>query len=334
MRLPPFEVLEPATLKNALSMLEKHKGKVKVIAGGIEIVGLMKLGLSAPPYILSLRKIKNLQGIKKNEGQVIIRSNTTLREIIESSLINDLFKGISQAANLVAAPPIQNRATIGGNILQNSRCMYHNQSELFRNGLKPCYKTGGDMCRAVKGGNRCFSVYQSDMAPALISFNAKARLEKTGSSRTILISDLFTGKGENPISIGENELLTDIIIPIPKGQYSSAYEKLRIRKSLEYPLMSSAVFMSGNKNGEIIDACIVLGAAGSYPKIIDRASKVLKEKKPSDKDIEEASRAALQQVEVADNLPVPASYRRKMAIIYTKRAIQKALKDLRKDRQL
>lgn len=332
MRLPPFEVLEPATLKNALSMLEKHKGKVKVIAGGTEIVDLMKLGLSATPYILSLRKIKNLQGIKEGEGRIIIRSNTTLREIIESLLIKDLFKGISQAANSVAAPPIQNRATIGGNILQNSRCMYYNQSELFRNGLKPCYKAGGGMCRAVKGGNRCFSVYQSDMAPALISFNAKAKLEKTGSSRTILISDLFTGKGENPHSIGENELLTDIIIPIPKGQCSSAYEKLRIRKSLEYPLMSSAVFMSGNKNGEIIDACIVLGAAGSSPKIIDKASKALKGKKPSDKDIEEASEAVLQQVEAADNLPVPAFYRRKMAKIFTKRAIQKALKDLRKDR--
>ncbi len=332
MRLPPFEVLEPATLKNALSMLEKHKGKVKIIAGGTEIVGLMKLGLSEPPYVLSLRKIKNLKGIKKNKNQIIIRSNTTLREIIESSLINDLFKGISQAASLVAAPPIQNRATIGGNILQNSRCMYYNQSELFRNGLKPCYKAGGGMCRAVKGANRCFSVYQSDMAPALISFNAKAKLEKTGSSRTVLISDLFTGKGENPHSMGENELLTDIIIPIPKGQYSSVYEKLRIRKSLEYPLMSSAVFVSGKINGEVIDARIVLGAAGSSPKIIDKASKVLKGKKPSNKDIEAASEAVLQFIEVADNLPVPASYRRKMAIIFTKRAIQKALNDLRKDR--
>ncbi len=331
MRLPPFEVVEPGTVKSALSTLEKHKGEMKIIAGGIELVGLMKLGLASPHYIMSLKKIKSLTGVTKNKDQVVIGSCTVIRKIAESPLIQELFAGISEAAFSVAAPPIQNRATIGGNILQNSRCLYYNQSELFRSGLKPCRKAGGETCHAVKGGKHCFSVYQGDLAPALISLNAKAKLGRNGSSRTIPILDLFTGKGINPLAIGEDELLTEIIIPIPKEKSSSAYEKLRIRSSLEYPLISSAVFLSCDKDGKVDDARIVLGAAGQSPKIIEKASYILRGKKPTDKDIEEASEMVFQAAEAVDNLPVPASYRRKMAKTFTKRAISKALKGLRKD---
>ena len=331
MRLPPFEMLEPATLKNALNMLEKRKGMVRIIAGGTELVGLMKLGIASPSYVLSLRRIKCLKGIRKDKSSVTIGSGTTLREIIESSIIRSLFDGVFQAANSVAAPPIQNMATIGGNILQNSRCMYYNQSELFRKGLSACYKAGGDVCRAVKGGKRCFSVYQSDISPALVSFDTQVRLEKHGSSRIISLFELFTRNGVNPHSIGEDEMLTEITIPLPKGHYSSSYEKLRIRKSLDYPLISCAVLLSGNGDGKVKNSRVVLGSAGSYPKIIEKASKALDGKAICDIDIEKASEAALQQVEAADNLTMPASYRRRMAKIVTKRAIQKALKNFRKD---
>ncbi len=335
MRLPPFEILEPETLKDALSTLGNHKKNIKVIAGGTELVGLMKLGLLSPGCLMSLKKIKGLAGVRKLKRKIAIGSCTTVREIIESPIIREEFAGLVDASKLMAAPPIQNRATIGGNILQNSRCMYYNQSEIFRNGLKPCFKAGGKTCNAVKGGKRCFSVYQSDLAPALMSVSAQLKLEKNGSSRIVSMADIFSGKGVKPLSIDEDELLTEIVIPLKEeGIYSSTYEKLRIRNSLEYPLVSSAVFLSGNRDGTIKNACVVLGAVGPCPKIVEKASAVLKGARPTRKDIMNASAFVLETVEAVNNLPAPASYRRKMAEVCARRAISNAVDKLGRGGQL
>jgi 4-hydroxybenzoyl-CoA reductase subunit beta len=328
MRLAPFDLLEPGTKKNALLLLDKHRRNLKVIAGGAEVVILMKLGLSSPLFLMSLKKIKGLKGIKKIINEAIIGSSTTISEIIQSPFINKYFKGVTQAAQLLAAPPIQNRVTIGGNILQNTRCLFYNQSDLFRNGLKSCFKLGGNICHAVRGGKRCFSVYQGDMAPALISFGSKVKLEKKDSSRIVLLSDLFTNKGENPFSIQHNELLTEIIIPLPDGNYGSSYEKLRIRKGLEYPLVSVASFLSEGRGGNLDNARIVIGAAASGPKIIENASEYLKKRNNSDADIKEILSLAVKLSEMVNNLSVPAAYRQKMVSVITKRSIQSAFKDL------
>ena len=99
----------------------------------------------------------------------------------------------------MAAPPIQNIATIGGNLLQNSRCLFYNQSELVRKAAPPCIKQGGKTCAAVKGSTRCFSVYQGDMAPSLIAFNATAVLQKAGGTRRVPVSELFSHNGKRPL---------------------------------------------------------------------------------------------------------------------------------------
>jgi len=330
MRLPPFKVLEPGTKKSALLTLDKHNKNLKIVAGGTEVVVMMKLGLSAPLYLMSLKKIKVLRGIRKTKNEVIIKSSTSINEILQSPLINKNFKSITQAAKLLAAPPIQNRATIGGNILQDTRCLYYNQSEFFRSGLKPCFKVGGDICHAVKGGKRCFSVYQGDMVPSLISFGSKIKLEKKDSSRTVLLSDLFTGKGENPFSIQPNELLTEIVIPLHNCNYGSSYEKLRIRKGLEYPLVSAAVFLSENTDGNLDNVRIVIGAAASGPKIIENASIYLKRKNSSDEDVDEIANISDNLSEMVNNLSVSAAYRRKMVQVVTKRSLQNAFQDLNK----
>jgi 4-hydroxybenzoyl-CoA reductase subunit beta len=330
MRLPPFNILEPGTKKSALSMLDNYRNRLKVISGGTEIVIMMKLGLSAPSYLMSLKKIKGLSGIKKRKNEVIIGSSTTIKEILQSSLINEKLKSIKEAAQLLAAPPIQNRATIGGNILQNTRCLYYNQSELFKNGLKPCFKAEGNICHAVSSGNHCFSVYQGDMAPPLISFGSMVKLEKKDSSRTILLADLFTGKGESAFTIQDNELLTEIIIPIQNEKYGSSYNKLRIRKGLEYPLISAAAFVSEDKSGKLENVRIVIGAAASAPIIFVNASTYIKSRNTFDDDIDKITDIAYKLPAMVNNLPVPAAYRRKMVKVVVKRSLQNAFQDLKK----
>jgi 4-hydroxybenzoyl-CoA reductase subunit beta len=327
MRMQPFVYLEPKSLKEALVMLDEHKDKLKVLSGGTETVALLKLHLIKPQYIMSLKRLSNLKGIQERDKKIVIGGATSLREIIASPLIRSSFTGIVEAASAVAAPHIQNIGTIAGNVLQDSRCLFYNQSELVRGGLEPCYKMRGHLCRAVKGAKRCFSVHQSDLAPILIAFQAKAKLERKGGTRTVLVSELFSGNGKQPINIEKEELLTKFILPLPMGQVGSSYQKLRMRGSIDYPLAAVASVINADNKGNIVDPLVVIGAVGPSPRIVPKISS-LKGRGLSIEYIDAIAQAAFKISEGANNQPLSGLYRRKMIKVLTKRAINNSLKDI------
>jgi 4-hydroxybenzoyl-CoA reductase beta subunit len=330
MRLPPFQYLAPRSTQEALEMIDRYKGKLKIIAGGTDIINRLRQRLLSPHYAMTLKEVSDLKGMKKKKAELVISAATTLREIVESPDVSGLAAGISQSAGLVAAPPIRNIATLGGNLLQNSRCLYYNQSELVRKAALPCLKQGGKACAALKGGTRCFSVYQGDLAPSLIAFSARVVLKKAGASRTVPVLELFSKNGRHPLTIGDDEILTDIIIPIPKGAYGSSYQKLRLRSGLEYPLVSSSAFLSVSKQGVIDQARVVVGAVGPAPLLVEEASAFLVGRRPAQVDVEKAAQSAFSASRPIDNLALPGSYRRKMVKVFTKRAIEAALLNLQK----
>jgi 4-hydroxybenzoyl-CoA reductase beta subunit len=320
MRLPPFQYLEPTDVEEALSMISTHKETVKIMAGGTDLVNRMKLRLIEPAFVMDIGKLRNMGGIDIGDTETLIGANTLLKEIAGAPLVNKKFRAIAEAAFQVASPTITNMATVGGNILQNTRCMCYNQSGIVLNGLECCHKRGGNVCLAVKGSKRCFSVYQGDMAPAFIAFDARCVLEKKGSARTVSITELFTGNGVTPFAIEADELLTKIIIPKPEGIYSSAYRKLRLRGSIDYPLASAAAFVSVTDDRKITTCRVVIGAAGAAPKVIDRAS--------SEADLEVIAQMAYERAEGVDNLHMPGAYRRKMVRVLAKRAIKAAVDEI------
>jgi 4-hydroxybenzoyl-CoA reductase subunit beta len=330
MKLPPFEYLEPSTVPEALSMLDAYRDKVQIIAGGTEVVNRLKLRLIRPDYIMNIKKLRDLEGIAEHEQTIIIGANVSVNEIRDSSLLQDKYRAIAEAAFQVAAPPLANMGTIGGNILQNTRCLFYNQSEIVLKGLDVCHKRDGASCLAVKGSKRCFSVYQGDMAPALIAFDAQCVLEKSGSRRTIPVIDLFTGMGTQPLSIENNELLTGILIPKQNGAYGSAYRKLRVRGSMDYPLASAAAFLALGADGRLAAGRLVIGASGPTPRIVDRVSAALLGKLPEEADLKAAADMAYELSEGVDNLVLPGDYRKKMVRVFAQRALQGARTDMKR----
>ena len=333
MRLPSFDLFEPRTIKDALAVMSEHKGLLKVLGGGTELLPLMKLRLLAPQYVMSTRRLGALTGIEEKKGEVLIGAGTSLREIAGSPLLGAHFNALVEGASMVAAYALQSQATIGGNLLQNTRCLYYNMSEIPRKGLPACYKAGGNVCNVVKGLKRCFSVYQGDIAPILISLGAKAQLKKQGGSRRIPLSELYTGNGKKPVAIEPDELLTQVSIPVPTGLYGSSYYKLRIRKALDFPLASAAAFISMKADRTVDTLRVVLGAAGPGPKILEEAGKSYKGKGIGEKEIEEISARALKAAEAIDNTALPGAYRRKMMKVVTARALKGALRDLEMEGQ-
>jgi 4-hydroxybenzoyl-CoA reductase beta subunit len=317
MRLPPFQYLEPTNVEEALSMIGTHKETLKIMAGGTDLVNRMKWRLIEPAFVMNIGKLRNMDGIGIGDTETVIGANTRLKEIAGAPLVNKRFRAIAEAAFQVASPTITHMATVGGNILQNTRCMCYNQSGIVLNGLECCHKRGGSVCLVVKGGKRCFSVYQGDMAPALIAFDARCVLERKGSTRTVSITELFTGNGVTPFAIGADELLTKVIIPKPKGIYSSAYRKLRLRGSIDYPLASAAAFVAVTDDRKVTTCRVVIGAAGAAPKVIDGAS--------CEADLEGIAQKAYELAEGVDNLQMPGAYRRKMVSVLAKRATKAAI---------
>jgi len=332
MNLPRFEFLSPKTVNEALSLMSQYRERLRVLAGGTEITGRLRHRLVSPAYDLSLKRVSTLKGIKQRKKELVIGATTTLTEVTDSQLLADLFQSVSEAAGLVAAPAIRNVATVGGNLLQDSRCLYYNQSELARSRLGPCYKIGGETCHAVKGGKRCFSVYQGDLAPALVSFGARARLRKMGSFRTLPIEELFTHNGAKPFGLARHELLTEIILPVPRGRSASAYQRFTLRGSIDYPLASAAVFLLEGKDGVIEAARIILGASGSGFKVARDAANTIQGKRLHDlrdMDVQQTASLAAKAAEAVDNLILPSSYRRKLVAVMTKRALEETVRRLR-----
>ncbi|MBS3921199.1 MAG: FAD binding domain-containing protein [Deltaproteobacteria bacterium] len=321
MRLPPFQFLEPTNVEEALSMMNARKETLKIMAGGTDLLNRMRFRLIEPAFVMNIGKLRDVDGIDIGENETVIGTNTKLKDIARSPLINNKFRAIAEAAFEAASPAVTNMATIGGNILQDTRCLYYNQSGMVLNGLERCHKRGGTICLAVKGGKRCFSVCQSDMAPALIAFDAKCVLQKKGSTRTVALTELFTGNGVTPFAIGADELLTKIIIPQPKNGVGSAYRKLRLRGSVDYPLASAAAFVSVTKDGEVNACRVVLGSAGASPRVIDGRS--------CETHLESIAQKAYDSAEGIDNLQMPGAYRRKMAGVLAKRAIKAAMDRLK-----
>ncbi|TEU21782.1 MAG: hypothetical protein E3J21_01645 [Anaerolineales bacterium] len=335
MRLPKFEHLQPESLEEALDLLSEHGEEVKVIAGGTDLLVSMKQRLLTPRYLLSLKELAELDFIEEDKGRVRIGALTRLTTLIKSPLVQEKFPVLAQVAGYVAAPPLQNMGTLGGNLCLNTRCFFYNQSQFWRQARPLCFKTGGEMCHVVKGGDHCYSVYQGDLAPVLIALEARVKVARKGSEWVIPLLDLYTGRGEEPIALEVGEMLTEVEIPGPAPDCKSGgsslttaswggdYQKLRYRGAMDFPLIGVAAVLHWNGEG-CARAKVVLTAVASAPVVVEEASKLLEGQKPDEETIAKVAEAAYEVAHPVANVGSTPLYRRKMVRVMTRRALANA----------
>ena len=325
MRLPKLEHFQPESLDQALELLGEHSEQAKIIAGGTELLVSMKQGLLAPAYLVNLKEIPELSVIAHDDEKGLrIGALTKLAALIESQVIRENFPILAQAANQVAAPPLQQMGTLGGNLCLNTRCFFYNQSRFWRQARPPCYKTGGEVCHVVKGGNRCYAVYQGDMAPALMALEATARIAKKGSDRVVPLGDLYTGKGEKPLALEPDEILVEVQVPQSAMEGGGDYRKLRYRGAMDFPLVGVAAVLANDGSGMCSKAAVALTAVGMAPVLVEEAGKLLQGQRVTDDLVAHAADAAHEAARPVANIGSTHSYRRKMVRVLTKRAIENA----------
>jgi 4-hydroxybenzoyl-CoA reductase subunit beta len=326
MNLPEFEFIQPQSLQEACSILEGHDRKAAILAGGTALMVSLRYRLSKPAVVIGLKGLTALDYVTRNgSGGLAIGSMVTLETLERMPLILNDCPPLAQAVKLVAVPPIRNKATVGGNLCLDTRCIYYNQSEFWRSSVKACFKRGGDVCHAVEKGRRCQAVYQGDLGPVLLALGAQVKIVSAKGEKVIPLGEFFTGRGEKPNVLKPDEILAEVQIPPLGDRATSVYEKLRVREGLDFPMAGVAVMVIKTPDGTIEQAKVVLGAVGSSPAEVPKAATLLQGHKLTDDLLQSVSQEAVDRALAVGNLAMNASFRRKMVGVFAKRALCRAL---------
>lgn len=246
MRLPKFEYLEPTSIEEAVSMLENEPA-AKILAGGTDLLVNMKHRVEKPAAVVNIKMISDLDYTRQDDGAVRIGALTPLKRIYQLPFIAEKLSALARAASFVGSFHHQTMGTLAGNLCQQNRCKYYNQSRWWRSARSTCFKAGGEICHVVNKKEACYSSYCGDLAPALLVMNARVVLQGAGGSREIPLGELYSGDGKAPLNLRKGEILTEIIIPAEAANGVSSYTKYANRESIDFPIVGAAFWGSMEK---------------------------------------------------------------------------------------
>src|SRR6201987_4617415 len=243
--MPAFELFQPATIDEAVKLLDRHGSSAWVMAGGLDTFDWLKDRTKRPAVVVDLSQIGELRGIKEANGGLEIGAATPLTEVVKHPAVKDKFGLLMEAAELVASPQIRNQGTLGGNVSQDTRCWY------YRGGWT-CYRAGGNICyadtptavnreHAIFNADRCVAVNPSDTAPALLALDASMVIRGPKGERVVPAEEYWIGPGIDITRmnvLAPNEILTAIRIPSTMAGAQFYFEKVRDCQGLDFPLMN------------------------------------------------------------------------------------------------
>ena len=301
--IPVFELYQPASIDDAIKLLDKHGTDAWVLAGGLDSMDWLKDRIKRPKVVVDLSQIKELKGVREANGGVEIGAMTPLTEVVRNPIVREKFSLLMEAAELVASPQIRNVGTIGGNVSQDTRCWY------YRGGWT-CYRAGGNICyadtptalnreHAIFDADRCVAVNPSDTAPALVALDAQMVIRGPKGERVINAENYWIGPGIDITRmnvLAPNELLTAIRIPSTMAGAQFYFEKVRDRQVWDFPLVNvaSAIKTNGATIGEVR---LVVNAVAATPRRLKNVEASVTGKPRNEETADMAGRMAVEGAE-------------------------------------
>ena len=296
--MPHFELFQPTSLDAALELVDQWGERGWKLAGGHDSLAWFKERVRRPEAVIDLEGIPELKGIREASGGIEIGAMTTLTEIERSSIVQDRFGLLADAARHVASPQIRNTGTLGGNVAQDTRCWY------YRYGLA-CYRAGGNVCyadspvamnreHALFENDRCVAVTPSDTAPALVALDASMVIQSSRGERVVSAEEFFMPQGVDITRmtvLEPGDILTTIRIPATWAGAPHYFEKVADRNSWDFALVNVATVMRIGGAGTIEDARIVCGAVQCTPRRLTEVEDVVRGR-TQDEDTAELAAAA------------------------------------------
>jgi len=320
-----FEYASPTTKEQAIELLGKQWGETEVIAGGTDLLSLMKDFIVTPKRVVNIKNIAELRGVTiTRNGGARIGALTTLEELIEK--LGKGFEGLEQAATGITSPQIRNMGTVGGDLCQRPRCWYYRAGF----GLLPKSETGEPLI--ANGDNRYHAILGNDgeakfvnpssLAPALIAMAAKIKVFGPKGVREIDADKFFVApksNGEREYALASNEIVTEINIPSTIGVRSATYE-VRQKEALDWPLAAASVALTLDAGKKVKAARVALGHVAPTPWNSPEAAQFLVGKTISEDVAAEAGKIAVANAKALSR----NAYKIQLAQVAVKRAILQA----------
>jgi xanthine dehydrogenase YagS FAD-binding subunit len=292
-----FQLMHPASVEAARTAAAAHGAKY--IAGGTDLMQLMKNDVEAPDRLIDLEPLPLTRIVAEN-GSLRLEAMARMSDVAAHPVVRERFPVISQALLLSASPQVRNMGTMGGNLLQRTRCGYFRDTGFACNKRAP-----GSGCPAINGENRmlailggsthCIAAHPSDLAVALVALDATVELYGVnGAQRTVPVRDFHREPGDTPQIenvLAPGEMIAAIVMPETPAARRSLYIKVRDRASFEFALVSAAVALQAS-NGTIQDARVAAGGVGTRPWHLPEVETALRGKTLNDQTLREAAAQA------------------------------------------
>jgi 4-hydroxybenzoyl-CoA reductase subunit beta len=331
--LPHFDVVRPRSLDEVIAARAAHADS-RLLVGGTDLVVNIRRGIVAPPVLIDINEVPELRAIKADAGALEIGAAVTLAELAAHADVARHFSAVAQAAGHIAGPTHRNMGTVGGNLCLDTRCIFYNQSEWWRAANAHCLKTTGTICHvAPKSRGVCFATFSGDIAPALLVFDAEIDIAGPHGRRTLPLADLYIGyarqdepmtetrgDGKYFLSLRPGEFVTAVRAKAAPGLHS-AYDKIRIRRSIEYPVTGVAVAL--RRDGDTL-ADLRVAFTGTNPRPVLLSGTAALCGGPLDARVFAGLDALVRdQIMAMKTTFTPGHYRRRVAGVLARRLVQR-----------
>ncbi len=328
LRLPPFQLLKPESLSEAVRYLQELGPEAAAVAGGTDLLPKMKRRQLLPRYLVSLRGLGELRARSggAKEG-LTLGAGLTLAEVSTDPEVRAGYRALAEAMAVTSDPILRRMGTLGGNLCMDTRCTYYDQTEHWRESLGWCMKAPGPLsaeevpCRVAPGGGRCWAVSASDGAPALIALQARVRLVGAQGERVVPLEALYRDDGIRYLDKSPDELVTEVQLP-PADGLQSSYRKVRRRGSLDFSALGVAVGVRVEPDGTVRWCRIVLGGVASRPLVLEEAASLVIGRRLEAEVLDRVSQAVYAAVHPMDNTDFSVLYRRRVAPVHVRRALE------------
>jgi len=266
----PFQLHQPETVEEALALIGTHPGAM-FLAGGTDLMVNLRKRLAEPDHVISLRNVAALRGVTEVDGRLTIGALTTIADLAAHPLVQQHVPILAEAAGLVAGPTIRGMGTVGGNLCLDTRCRYYNQSYFWRKANDYCLKKDGEVCHVAPGGSFCWAAYAGDTGPVLLMLDAEVELTGPQGQRRLPLREFYGTDGRwavgaKPGGKQPGELLLRVHVPIPEPGWQGVYEKLRVRDSIDYPLVGVGLMARFAGPGDPTVQALRLGLTAVNPR--------------------------------------------------------------------
>lgn len=324
MHLDPFELHRPTTVDETIELARRLQGQFDFLAGGTDLLPNYKMHLNARANLVALDGVRSLTEHTADR----LGAMTRLADLERDAELAARYPALIEAVREVATPLVRASATVGGNLLVETRCFFFNQSHFWRESLGYCLKAEGDRCHVVPQKERCYATFSGDLAPALMVLDAEVEVAGPSGRRHLPVQELYDlqGDGIRRTHLGAGELLVAVDLPRAAAARRSTYLKLRVRPSFDFPELSVAA--SAQFDGDrLTQLAVALGGLETAPRRYDELTAPLVGQPLSASAIRELAEAMRQRVRPVHNTFLAPDYRKRMTAVYVRRALERLVAD-------